>query len=66
MTTRDATAAETSLIGGWINLRDDEGNIQGRFNPDLLVLIIQHRGKRTIHDLKRHRQGEHAAQQGGA
>lgn len=41
-------------IAGWINLRDDRGHVQARYHPGLLLLIIQDRGKKTIHDLKHH------------
>lgn len=42
----------------WVNLRDDEGRIQGRYHTTLQILIIQHRGKQTTHNLRRYRQGE--------
>lgn len=58
MTTRDELPLPASDSGEWINLRDDRGRVQARYHPVLSLLIIQDRGKRTIHDLNRHRQGE--------
>lgn len=47
----------------WVNLRDDEGHIQGRYHTTLQILILFMRGRRrTIHDLGRHRQGEQSQQ----
>ena len=37
-----------------MRLCDDQGRIQARYHPGLLLLIIQDRGKKTIHDLKHH------------
>lgn len=39
--------------GGWVNLRDNEGRIQGRINRFTGELLIIDRGKKTIHDLRR-------------
>lgn len=36
---------------GWVNLRDDAGNIQARYHPKLRLLIIQERKTKTLHDL---------------
>jgi len=58
MTTRDETAASASDPKEWIDLRDEDGFTHARYNPGLHLLIIQRRGKKTIHDLRRYRQEE--------
>lgn len=55
MTTRDELPLPASDSGEWVNLRDDAGRVQARYHPVLALLIIQDRGKKTIHDLNRHR-----------
>ena len=35
----------------WVNLRDNQGDIQARYNPRLKRLVIQRRGVKTLHDL---------------
>jgi len=37
----------------WIDLRDSCGQLQARFNPQTLELMIK-RGQTTVHDLSRY------------
>ena len=50
----DSPADASNPSEGWVRLCDDRGHVQARYHPGLLLLIIQDRGKKTIHDLKHH------------
>ena len=46
-------AASHVASGGWVNLRDDAGNLQARYHPKLRLLLIQERKTKTLHDLRK-------------
>lgn len=50
----DLSVSASESTEGWVRLCDAQGRIQARYHPGLLLLIIQDRGKKTIHDLKHH------------
>lgn len=56
MTTRDNTPMQTEPAE-WVNLRDKQGRVQGRYCPRLQLLIIQERKVQTPHDLSKYHQG---------
>ena len=51
-----AEHTEVSIpVDGWVRLCDNRGRVQACYHPGLLLLIIQDRGKKTIHDLNHRR-----------